>query len=276
MHVPPALRSSCLRRLIGRLAADERGYTITELLTVLAILGIVVTSFATVFASASKAEVDMNLRFQAQQQARLALDRLRREAHCAAGVTPATAFPTTRVVLTFGPQCRQGVDIAASTTLSAALDGTSTTFTVGVVHSAFPNVPFNVQVNTEIMRVTGIAGSTWTVQRAQVGTAAAAHVSGSLVRQGRYAITWCTLPTAGTGTRHALRRIDGAASTCTGGVAVADHLTSGEVFTAFTTQSPTRRASLGLSFTVDIDPENAMRVYRLQDAVVLRNTPRTS
>ena len=65
-----------------RLAA-EGGYTLTEMLVVLAILGTVLAGLAGVFTSALRAEVDMNQRFQAQQHARFALGKLRRELHCA-------------------------------------------------------------------------------------------------------------------------------------------------------------------------------------------------
>jgi type II secretory pathway pseudopilin PulG len=47
----------------------------------------VITSLTTVFVSASNSELDMNNRFQAQQNARLALDAFRRDVHCASSVT---------------------------------------------------------------------------------------------------------------------------------------------------------------------------------------------
>jgi type II secretory pathway pseudopilin PulG len=53
------------------------------MLVVLAILGTVLGGLAGVFTSALRAEVDMNQRFQAQQHARFALGKLRRELHCA-------------------------------------------------------------------------------------------------------------------------------------------------------------------------------------------------
>lgn len=85
-------------------AAGEEGYTIVELLTVLAVLGTVVATLTTLFVSASKAELEMNERFQAQQEARLALSRLRREIHCAKAadgtttaltLTPSSSTPGT-------------------------------------------------------------------------------------------------------------------------------------------------------------------------------------
>ena len=64
-------------RIRTRLAA-EHGYSLVELVTVVAILTIVISSLTTVFVSASNGELDMNRRFQAQQNARLAMDKLRR------------------------------------------------------------------------------------------------------------------------------------------------------------------------------------------------------
>jgi prepilin-type N-terminal cleavage/methylation domain-containing protein len=75
--------------LSARHLREESGYSLIELLTVLLILGVVMGGLTTVFASATTSEADMNNRFQAQQEARLGLDKLRREAHCASAATPA-------------------------------------------------------------------------------------------------------------------------------------------------------------------------------------------
>jgi len=63
--------------------------TLTELLTSMAIMLIIITSLATVFVTGSNAEVDLRNRFAAQTDARLALDKLRREIHnaCSASVS---------------------------------------------------------------------------------------------------------------------------------------------------------------------------------------------
>jgi type II secretory pathway pseudopilin PulG len=57
------------------------------MLVVLAIMGIVLTALTQLFVSASTAQVDMTNRFEAQQDMRLALDKLRREIHCANAVS---------------------------------------------------------------------------------------------------------------------------------------------------------------------------------------------
>ena len=77
-------------RLIRRLRG-ERAYSMVEMITVMLIMSIVMTGVTTVFIQGSNAELDMNNRFQIQGQARLGLDKLRRELHCASAVTnPAT------------------------------------------------------------------------------------------------------------------------------------------------------------------------------------------
>jgi prepilin-type N-terminal cleavage/methylation domain-containing protein len=63
-------------RIRARLARED-GMTLPELLTSMAILGIVLTGIVGVFVSGLHAEVDMNNRFQAQQEARLALSSMR-------------------------------------------------------------------------------------------------------------------------------------------------------------------------------------------------------
>jgi prepilin-type N-terminal cleavage/methylation domain-containing protein len=75
----------------GRVAPrSTHGYTLIELIVVLSIFTIVVTALVQLFTSGAKAELDMNRRFQAQQEARLALDRMRRELHCASSITSGT------------------------------------------------------------------------------------------------------------------------------------------------------------------------------------------
>jgi prepilin-type N-terminal cleavage/methylation domain-containing protein len=87
----------------GRRLASEGGYSLTELIVVLAILLIVVTALTQLFLSASTAQVDMTRRFEAQQDMRLALDRLRREVHCASTVTGTP--PTSSIDITLGAYC---------------------------------------------------------------------------------------------------------------------------------------------------------------------------
>ena len=80
----------------------ERGYSLVELLTVMAIMGVVMTGVTALLVQGSNAEVDMNARFQAQQTARVAFDRIRREGHCA---SVATLTGQTKATLTVNAAC---------------------------------------------------------------------------------------------------------------------------------------------------------------------------
>lgn len=82
---------SIARSLPGRMRRDERGYSLVELIVSMSILGAVMTSVSTMLVSATNSEVDMNRRFQAQTEARLGLDMMRREVHCAISVSPTGA-----------------------------------------------------------------------------------------------------------------------------------------------------------------------------------------
>jgi prepilin-type N-terminal cleavage/methylation domain-containing protein len=107
----------------------ESGYTLVEMLLVLVIMGIVMTSLTTLFVTASNSELDMNNRFRAQQNARLALDKFRREVHCASGVTlgsggsPSGPLAATSVTIQFRSGCK------ASTT-APLCSGSTTTWCV--------------------------------------------------------------------------------------------------------------------------------------------------
>lgn len=91
-----------IERIRTRLSG-ERGYSIVELLTVVTILSVVIGALTTLFVSASNGELDMNRRFQAQQSARLAIDKLRREVHCATSASPSGS--SSSVTLTIPAQC---------------------------------------------------------------------------------------------------------------------------------------------------------------------------
>jgi len=88
--MPPRSR---LTRVRARLNG-ESGYTLPEVLVVLSIVVIVVSSLAGVFVAASNAEARANLRFRAQLQARVGLNKLRREVHCASAATVSTTSLT--------------------------------------------------------------------------------------------------------------------------------------------------------------------------------------
>jgi prepilin-type N-terminal cleavage/methylation domain-containing protein len=101
--------------------SSERGYSLVELLTVMAIMGVVMTGVTALLVQGSNAEVDMNARFRAQQTARVAFDKIRREGHCA---SLATLTGQTKATLTVDAACGSQVSwctVAVSGTTRYAL-----------------------------------------------------------------------------------------------------------------------------------------------------------
>ena len=94
-----------MTRFRNVLAAREEGYSLVELLIVMVILGTVLASLTTVFVSGSNAEIDLNRRFQAQQQARLALDKIRTDIHCASAAQAQTIGTYTGSLKLAEPSC---------------------------------------------------------------------------------------------------------------------------------------------------------------------------
>ena len=80
----------------------EAGYSLVEMLTVMVIMSIVFAGITTVFVSGSKAQTDQDNRFQAQLGGRLALDKIRRDIHCASDVTP---YATNSITLKLPSGC---------------------------------------------------------------------------------------------------------------------------------------------------------------------------
>ena len=96
---------------LPRSLRGERGFSLVEMLTVMVIMSVVLTGLTTLFVQATNASGDMDRRFVAQQGARVALDKIRRETHCAdlATTSPATgAAPA--LTLHLPGQCRTAVN----------------------------------------------------------------------------------------------------------------------------------------------------------------------
>jgi Tfp pilus assembly protein PilV len=88
-----------------KLVATEAGYSLVETLTTLIILSTVVTALMGLFVSGNRSEVDLRNRVEAQDNAVVALDRLRRDVHCS---NAATASSATSVTLAVAPTCVAG------------------------------------------------------------------------------------------------------------------------------------------------------------------------
>ena len=98
---------------LRRLLASDRGFSLVELLQVTAILSVVLGALMIVFLRAMNSELEMNRRFQAQQEARVAVDKMRREIHCASSVTPIGTSGS--ITVTLPGQCPTAVGHALTT-----------------------------------------------------------------------------------------------------------------------------------------------------------------
>jgi prepilin-type N-terminal cleavage/methylation domain-containing protein len=103
-----------IRARVAALSRDERGFSLIELLTALSILLIVMVTLTTLMVSATRSEVDLTQRVQAQQEARLALERIRHEIHLACEATSTSS--SVQLVL-------PGTDCGATTTVTWCMDG---------------------------------------------------------------------------------------------------------------------------------------------------------
>src|SRR5438445_13418307 len=72
------------------------------MITVMMIMSVVYAGITTVFVAGSKAQNEQDRRFRAQLNTRLALDKIRKDIHCATDVTP---FATASVTLKLPSGC---------------------------------------------------------------------------------------------------------------------------------------------------------------------------
>jgi prepilin-type N-terminal cleavage/methylation domain-containing protein len=84
---------------------DEAGFSMVEMIVVVAILGIVLSGVTTVLLSGSHAQLQINNRFQAQEASRLALAAVRRDVHgaCTAAVNVGKTQLTLSTPIGAGP-----------------------------------------------------------------------------------------------------------------------------------------------------------------------------
>jgi prepilin-type N-terminal cleavage/methylation domain-containing protein len=253
-----------------RLAASE-GYSLSEMIVVLAILLVVVTALTQLFVSGSNAEAEMSKRVRAQQDARLALDTFRREIHCASSVTntpppspPALTTPTSSITIALGSYCPTNTT-GAPTTVTWCTVGSSAPFTLWRDNGStclgtgrkWASYLTTKQVFTAY---SGVATSStpW--------AASTAYTAGQLVR-----------PT-NTATAPYLFRVTAAGTNGTTEPTWPTTLNATVTNGGVTFQNiGTIDFSLGklsVNLPVDLTPGDMKQRYTLTDDIVLRNTPR--
>jgi prepilin-type N-terminal cleavage/methylation domain-containing protein len=101
-----ALRQQVFERVVRR-ARESGGFTLMELIVAMAILLIIMASLTTLMVSATRAQTNLDTRFQAQEANRLAMSKLEGDLHCASAVSP-TSGATSTIVLTLPTTCTSG------------------------------------------------------------------------------------------------------------------------------------------------------------------------
>jgi prepilin-type N-terminal cleavage/methylation domain-containing protein len=79
----------------------EDGFSLVELVMVMAILGVVIGAIVALFTAGINADASSNRRFQSQQDARVALDKMRREIHAACTVSAPNSYNSPLSSVTF-------------------------------------------------------------------------------------------------------------------------------------------------------------------------------
>jgi prepilin-type N-terminal cleavage/methylation domain-containing protein len=276
-----------IARLRGRLA-ESGGYTLTEMLVVLAILGVVLAAFVQLFVSGSHAQVDLNNRFRAQQNARLALDKLRREIHCTsaaakgpdgtplAGATDSVRFtlpgwcPTNSTASSAAPateyatwctapvsagryQLWRYVTTSAATFVSTSACGADVPGATKVLWA-----DYLTQANAFPAYVAPQGGSSW--------ASATAYTAGQLVRPtdtsaNPYLFSVTTAGTSGASEPTWPTTLNATVANGTATFKNIGPLTFG-------------LGQLSVELPVDLTPGDTMQRYTLKDDIVLRNTTR--
>jgi prepilin-type N-terminal cleavage/methylation domain-containing protein len=101
---------------------DEGGFTLVELIIVMAILTVVLGAVVSLFTAGIKADADQNARYKAQQDLRLAMDKLRADTHSSCAISsPGTYNSWLTSVTLYKPadSCAAGANSVSWCTLAS-------------------------------------------------------------------------------------------------------------------------------------------------------------
>jgi prepilin-type N-terminal cleavage/methylation domain-containing protein len=263
-----------IRRLRRRLV-ESGGYTLSEMLVVLAILLVVVAALAQLFSSASNAQNDMSNRFQAQQDARVALDKLRRELHCAKSVSG--TVPGRSITVTLGSYC-------PTTTTGATGDLSFTWCTrdkaggTGTPDAGDPYSLWRYPGNTCPISGSLAGQQKWAdyLTTGQVFTAYVAPQGGSSwVPATAYTVGGLVRPTDTTATPYVFTvTVAGTSGDSEPAWPTALNATVTNGTVTFKNVGPLDLGQLSIDLPVDLTPADTRQLYDLKDNIVLRNTTR--
>ena len=112
-----------MRERIQRAGAAQDGFTLAEMLVVMVILGVVLAGLTVLLTGAMNSQSDQTNRAQAQQDARLGLDRMRREIRCASDITTPSGYPASAVTITLASYCPTAAGATTVTWCTKDKDG---------------------------------------------------------------------------------------------------------------------------------------------------------
>lgn len=209
----------------------EDGYSLVELLIVLLILGVVVGGLTQLFTSGANSEIDQNNRAQAQQQARVGLDRLRREARCASGLTYSGAVGSSYSTISLGLP-----GYCTRTTLTSAVTLPSSTIAVATTNGFASGSNTISFANSTTQTTVTCTGTTTTTFTGCSGGNAGTYSAGAVVTNTTATtVTWCA---TGSSAPYSLMRYVG--SSCSGsGTSWSDSLVSNGIFSPYAQSAAT-------------------------------------
>jgi prepilin-type N-terminal cleavage/methylation domain-containing protein len=208
----------------------EHGFTLIELLVVLAIMGIIIGGLTQLLVSATHSETDQANRVNGQTEARLALDRLRREVHCGSSLTATSA---SSVTITLPGYCTKTA-LSSAVTLPSATIAVVSTSGFG---SGANTITFASSTTATSVTCTGVTATSFT---GCSGGDAGTYPSGATVSNTvASTVTWC-VPTSGAGSAvpYSLNRYVGACMAGTGSSLVSSLVTN-SIFTSKVVPAPT-------------------------------------
>lgn len=106
----------------------EGGYSLAEMVVVMAVLGVVIGSIVLIMSRGINADADQTRRFHAQQDARLALDKMRREIHAACSVSNPSTYNTAESSITLYFLDSTGTCASSSSSVTWCATGSGTRY----------------------------------------------------------------------------------------------------------------------------------------------------
>jgi Tfp pilus assembly protein PilE len=157
-------------------ARDERGFGMIEMVTAMTVMLVGVLAVFALFQSGLVQIRRASTVTTAAALASAEMERFRAVKYATLGLDPGA---TTDAVYTADQA--YSADTSPTTTVNGTLSTGGTTLTVSSAAGFPPTPEFRVKIGSEILLVTAVSGTTWTVGRGYDGTNPAAYTNGTTV-----------------------------------------------------------------------------------------------